>query len=290
MRLDEIHIRDPFLLEAEGTYYLYGTRGPGCWSSASGFDVYVSQDLADWSAPISVFERPEGFWADRQFWAPEVHRYGGNYYMLASFKAQDHCRGTQILAAGSPLGPFVPLTPEPVTPRDWECLDGTLYVSSQGQPYLVFCHEWLQVHDGEICALALSQDLTQAVGAPLLLFRGSDPGWAEPDPQRAHVTDGPFLYRTREGRLLMLWSTLSHGDHGSYIQALSYSGTGEITGPWRHFAKPLYENDGGHGMVLSTKDGQLLLSLHRPNQSPLERPRLIPLREAEGTLVPLGPD
>lgn len=27
MKFNEIHIRDPFILPHEGTYYLYGTRG-----------------------------------------------------------------------------------------------------------------------------------------------------------------------------------------------------------------------------------------------------------------------
>ena len=28
IRTDEINIRDPFVLTGDGTYYLYGTRGP----------------------------------------------------------------------------------------------------------------------------------------------------------------------------------------------------------------------------------------------------------------------
>lgn len=58
--------------------------------------------------------------------------------------------------------PFVPLSDGPVTPADWECLDGTLYVAADGTPYLVFCHEWLQVKDGEMCAMPLTPDLTAA--------------------------------------------------------------------------------------------------------------------------------
>ena len=62
--------------------------------------------------------------------------------------------------------PFVPLSDGPVTPADWECLDGTLYVAANGTPYLVFCHEWLQVKDGEMCAMPLTPDLTAAAGEP----------------------------------------------------------------------------------------------------------------------------
>ena len=31
MKFNEIHIRDPFILPHEGTYYLYGTRGKNAW-------------------------------------------------------------------------------------------------------------------------------------------------------------------------------------------------------------------------------------------------------------------
>lgn len=30
MKLNDIHIRDPFILNDSGTYYLCGTRGPTC--------------------------------------------------------------------------------------------------------------------------------------------------------------------------------------------------------------------------------------------------------------------
>src|SRR5512138_3016978 len=107
MNLSDIHIRDPFVLPvpSERRYYLYGTMGPYSWSeSALGFDCHTSTDLHIWEGPREVFRPPAGFWADRNFWAPEVHAHRGQYFMFASFKAKGVCRGTQILAARSPLG------------------------------------------------------------------------------------------------------------------------------------------------------------------------------------------
>ena len=65
MKRSEINIRDPFVLVDGGKYYLYGTRGATCWGEASGFDVYVSDDLDSWSDPIVCFENDGSFWADR---------------------------------------------------------------------------------------------------------------------------------------------------------------------------------------------------------------------------------
>lgn len=274
MKLSEIHIRDPFILPDAGLYYLYGTRGTTCWGRADGFDVYTSTDLVEWSGPFPAFTRPEDFWADRNFWAPEVHAYRGHFFMLASFKSPDRRRGTQILAADTPTGPFLPHSDGPVTPGDWECLDGTLFIEN-GTPYMVFCHEWLQVHDGEMCAMPLQEDLRAAAGRPVVLFRASQPAWAVPGAEN-YVTDGPFLYRCPSGKLLMLWSS---SRRGVYCQAVSCSSDGTLLGQWRHNPKLLISRDGGHGMVFHTFDGRLFFTCHQPNQTPLERPQLIELEE-----------
>lgn len=190
MKREEINIRDPFVLTRNGQYYLYGTRGATCWGPADGFDVYVSRDLENWDGPFECFHNDGTFWADRNYWAPEVHEYHGKLYMLASFKREDLCRGTAILTADNPLGPFVPHSDGRVTPSNWECLDGTLYVSPDDKPYLVFAHEWVQVGDGEICAMPLSDDLSRAIGEPKLLFHASEAEWARLVHHRSSGRDG----------------------------------------------------------------------------------------------------
>ncbi|NLW56625.1 MAG: family 43 glycosylhydrolase [Firmicutes bacterium] len=286
-----IQIRDPFILpvEREGLYYLYGTTDPNCWGEqAVGFDAYTSKDLQEWEGPIPVFRPEPGFWADRNFWAPEVFSYNGGYYMLASFKAEGVCRGTQILVAETPAGPFTPHSQGPVTPRDWECLDGTLHLDRQGDSWLVFCREWVQIVDGEIWAQRLDRNLQRTVGVPVLLFKASTAPWSRPLRRRfdgvekdGFVTDGPFLYQTAGRELLMLWS--SWGEEG-YALGIARSADGKILGPWRHEAEPLYKQDGGHGMVFTTFDGRLMLTLHSPNRTPEERPRFFPLTENNGRL------
>jgi arabinan endo-1,5-alpha-L-arabinosidase len=289
MKLSDIHLRDPFVLpvQAEGRYYLYGTMGAYAWTeTAIGFDGYVSADLQTWEGPFPVFRPPAGFWADRNFWAPEVHVYHGRYFLFASFKASGICRGTQILAADSPRGPFRPVSAGPATPPEWECLDGTLFVAADGNPWLVFCHEWVQVGDGEICALPLSEDLSSAVGEPVVLFRASQAPWVkgiESKGRRGYVTDGPWQQRLPGGELLMLWSGFSAG---GYSIGVARSASGKLPGPWLQDDRPLYSNDGGHCMTFRDFGGNLWLSFHQPNGSPDERPRFMPL--VEETLTATG--
>lgn len=282
----DIHIRDPFVLPVadEGRYYLFGSTDRDVWTDqgGEGFDVYVGEDLAAWDGPHAAFRPPVDFWGRFNFWAPEVHAYRGKYYMLASFKAHGVCRGTAILAADSPLGPFVPHSNGPVTPRDWECLDGTFYLDPHGRAWMVFCHEWTQVTDGEICAMMLREDLTAAWDDPILLFRASDAPWVVSfRDSGGMVTDGPFLHRAENGWLLMLWSSFTKS---GYAQGVAHSRSGEIIGPWEQEPDPLYISDGGHGMLFGAFDGQLTLSLHTPNATPHERPIFLPVREDDGRL------
>ena len=284
MKRNEINIRDPFILTEDNKYYMYGSRGWELWELGTGLDAYVSSDLENWEGPIEVFTKPENFWADRNFWAPEVHKYKGSYYMFVTFKSETRCRGTQILRAESPLGPFLPHSNGPVTPEAWECLDGTFYVDKEGKPYIVFCHEWVQAGDGTICSLALTEDLTAPAGEPRVLFHASEAGWTDPvrwEELHGYVTDGPFTHRLSSGRLMILWASFRAG---LYCQAMAFSDNGEITGNWSHAKEPLYSANGGHGMVFRTLEGQLKLTLHSPNDTPNERPMFFDVVEKNDIL------
>lgn len=281
IKREDINIRDPFVLVDNDAYYLYGSRGETVWGIADGFDVYVSKDLKNFEGPYEVFHKPDGFWADRHYWAPEIHKYNGDYYMFASFKAENRCRGTQILKAQSPLGPFKVYSDGVVTPRDWECLDGTLYIDKNDTPYIVFCHEWTQVIDGEVCYMELSKDLKMTLGEPKIMFKGSSPSWTLKN-EKQYVTDGPFLYRTIDGDLLLIWSGFSKN---GYVQAIARSDNGDITGNWSQDSELLFPDNGGHGMIFKDLFGNLMLTLHTPNKNPLERPTFIPIKDTGHTLI-----
>lgn len=281
MQLRDIRIRDPFVLLEGDTYYMYASAANAGPVEREGFNVYTSRDLADWDGPFRVFEPADGFWADRDFWAPEVHKYKGRFYMFASFKAEGAHRGTQILASDSPMGPFSPISGGPVTPVGWDCLDGTLFVDRSGQPYIFYCHEWMQITDGTMVCQKLTADLTAAAGDPTTLFKASDPVWSIPYERDCYVTDAPFLHWTSEGKLLMIWS--SYGTEG-YVQAQAESLTGRPEGPWKQLP-PIFTKDGGHGMIFTDKQGALRLALHQPNGGNLERARFFYLRETDGRLT-----
>ena len=284
LTLADIQIRDPYVLTLGDSSLLFGSTDADIWNPpGGGFDCYRSSDLTTWDGPVAAFRPPAGFWADRNFWAPEAHQYRGSWYLFATFKAEGVCRGTQILRSDRPEGPYVPHSDGPVTPREWECLDGTLHVDADGRPWIVFCHEWVQVMDGEVVAQRLSDDLRTAVGEPVVLFRASAAPWALPlrhprlpEHVKAFVTDGPFVHRLASGALVMLWS--SFGTAG-YAMGIARSESGSVLGPWDQEPEPIWAADGGHGMIARTLGGGLFLTLHQPNRTPDERAVFRPLVE-----------
>ena len=278
MKTTDIILRDPFVLLHDGRYYLYGTtddsmKGVREWP---GFYCHVSDNLEDFSEAIPVFLPDSSFWGTQGFWAPDVYRWRGAFYLFATFHGDGRHGGTQILRGESPLGPFAPISDGPVTPPEWECLDGSLHIDADGHPWMVFCHEWVQIHDGTICALPLSEDLTHAVGEPVTLFAASQCPWVVPVVSgHDYVTDAPFAFLHKD-RLCLLWSSCSAS---GYSMGLAISESGLITGPWRFIPEPLYSDDGGHGMVFTAKDGTEYLTYHAPHTGHSPNPQFRPASE-----------
>lgn len=227
--------------------------------------------------PFIAFIAPTESWADPTVnaWAPEVHRFRGKYYLFTTLhnpakvlpttdsSRPNSMRSTMIAVGNSPVGPFVlTKTDAPVAPANFMTLDGTLYVDRAGKPWMVYAHEWLQKVDGTMEAVPLTDDLSSAMGAPIHLFKASDAPWLNaqmtPNTRENHyVTDGPELFRTRSGALLMLWASYMQNELGrnGYVQTVARSRSGELAGParrqrqWPRHALPHVRRDIDDGVA-----------------------------------------
>ena len=103
MKNQDINIRDPFVVVVDGKYYMYGTRAENFGQGTGGFDVYVGDDLENWSEPKEVFSSVKYDMNTQVNWAPEVHFYKGSYYMLATFTKPNGLRGRIFLNAIHPM-------------------------------------------------------------------------------------------------------------------------------------------------------------------------------------------
>ncbi len=295
VRLSEVRLRDCCVWPdtRSHTYYLVsstGRRGP---NGRPAVIEYTSTDLETWDGPRVIFEVPGDFWAQRGIWAPELHTYRGKFYLFLTFNTDDPFpeqwrdwrprvkRGSQILVSDSPRGPFKPFANHSTLPADMMTLDGTLW-AEDGVPYMVFSHEWVQITDGRMEYIQLKDDLSDTVGEPKWMFQASDAPWNKKSEQYGcHVTDGPYLYRSKSGKLMLVWSGFGTG---GYSVGLAMSNSGKLAGPWEQQAQTLFSADGGHPMLFQRFDGQWMMILHQPNHAPDERAQLFEVEDTGDTL------
>jgi hypothetical protein len=295
--LADIRIRDICILpdKATSTYYMVGPGGRGIVQ-------YTSKDLVSWDGPRPVYSPPADVWGNIRtggIWAPELHHYKDKYYLFFTFDSRTPLpeqnpptkpakserplvyRGSTIAVADTPTGPFTAVTNRSIPPTDLMTLDGTLWVED-GQPYMVYAHEWVQMATGTFEAVKLKDDLTAAIDKPFLVFSSADAPWAKRQPEGGIVTDGCFLRKSKSGKLFMVWS--SFDDQARYNVGLAVSDSGKLAGPWHHIPEALFVDNGGHPMLFDTFDGKLMLLFHAPNNSPNNRPRLFEVEDTGDTL------
>ena len=300
--IKDLYIRDPYIItdKANERYILYRSKSVKTENNKllGGVEAFESKDLKNWIGPKQVFQAPEENWIHGAVWAPEVHQYKGKYYLFATMNSdrkwkEDKAnwppflyRSVQIYKSDNPFGPFVSFSKDPHLAKENMTLDGTLWVEN-GTPYMVYCHEWVQINDGTMELIQLSKDLSKTIGKPKTLFKASEAKWStgtkHQNQEKSYVTDGCFLYKTKSGKLLMIWSSFYNGN---YAIGIAKSKSGSIKGPWIQEEKPLFEKNGGHGMIFKDLKDQLYVILHGPN-SPAgsERALLFPIEEKDDTLV-----
>lgn len=289
--LHDMHWRDNCILAdaASGYYYMVGPSGRSVLS-------YRSKDLIHWKNPTRIFTIPEGFWGGKpinSIWAPELHLYKGKYYLFLTIDTSDLLeeqwpnwrprvtRGSQILVSDSPTGPFTAFQDHSTLPVDMMTLDATLW-EEDGVPYIVYAHEWVQISNGTIEYMQLKPDLSETVGEPHLMFRGSDGPWASiSEREGSFITDGPYLKWNKAGKLMMIWTSFNNG---VYTMGVAFSESGTLAGPWIQQEEPVYDQDGGHGMLFDTFDGTLMAVLHSPNNNQ-SRPHIFEMEDTGDKLT-----
>ena len=267
--LDSIRLSDPFILADEATqmYYMTGTGGL----------LWKSKNLRTWEGPYHVAKTDSTSWMGPRpmIWAAELHPYKGKYYYFATFTNRKvkidtvagnviERRASHILVSDKPDGPYFPMNDPTYLPADKPTLDGTFWVDTDGKPYMVYCYEWLQNLNGTIEKIELKPDLSGSIGEGKVLFMASDSPWSREKDDQGNirpnkVTDGPFLFRTGTGRLGMIWTSWVYKN---YTQGVAYSESGTLDGPWNQESEPITPPNFGHGMLMRTLDGKLLMVVH----------------------------
>ena len=246
--LPDREMADPFVLRADGKYYLYAT------TDAKGYEVFVSDDLVHWQRKARAFEDPRG-----GAWAPEVfhHRRGDGKFYLYYTDNMPGKRGPLdkqigVAVSDSPLGPF-----QDQRVLATASIDAHLFQDDDGS----LCLYYVELTGGFKIIAQPMADPMRKQGEPKIVIRPTEP-WEK---RCGEVTEGPFLLKHNGTYYL----TYSGTDADSPDYGIGYATSHSRTGPFEKYpGNPIAHRGGqvlgpGHHCVVAGPDGKLWLVYHQ---------------------------
>lgn len=251
----KVPLADPFILCDGDTYYAYGTY------SSDGIIVFTSKDLRTWrKAGLAL--RKQDTNVERWFWAPEVYKVGGEYYMY--FSGNEHL---YVAKAKSPLGPFVQVGEGPMLAE--KAIDSSLFRDKHGRPWLTF----VRFNDGNnIWVAPLDKSLCRIDTTRMRHCFSVSQGWER---SLGRVCEGPCVFR-RGRKYYMIYSA---NDFRSRDYGLGLATSRKPDGPWEKRAdNPFLQRPdtlvgAGHNAIFTDREGKLRIVFHAHNSRSRVAPR-----------------
>ncbi len=260
-----LFVADPFILEDNGVYHLYGT------SSRDGIVAWRSTDLIHWDGPCGATNglalHKDDSWGNRMFWAPEVYKINDRYVM--TYSVEGHIA---VAESDSPLGPFVQSEKKPLLEE--RGIDSHIFIDDDGTPHLY----WVRFQGGNIIYTArMSHDLkTVDMSTARHCITPQPDTWERTNSEpKANVAEGPFVMK-RNGKYYLTYSC-NHYQSPDY--AVGWAVSDHPEGPWiRSKDNPiLLRHNGyvgtGHHAFLQTSSGKLYIVYHAHNNAQTIAPR-----------------
>ncbi len=206
---------DPFILNAEGRYWLYATGGN---KDGQHLPIWSSENLIDWTFDgHAVSNGGTGAWNQFNFWAPEVLAYDNRYWIYYTAKStkndKNHSNRLGLAVSDSPAGPFKDLG----VVVNHASLDGSPFLDEDGQLWLYYVtdHGNARGHaPGKIWVDKLLEPSSVADEAVCIIDQHE---WQE----------GPVVYKQADGRYRLSFSLGGWtGDSYRVAQAVGDSPTG----------------------------------------------------------------
>lgn len=257
-------LADPTIFFDKGVYYLYGTGGGK--GDSDGFKVYTSTDQQVWKEEGYALKRGESY-GTKGFWAPQVFKYKGKYYM--AYTANEHIA---IAMADHPAGPF---RQQQIAPLEApvKIIDPFVWIDPSGVIYLY--HVRLQ-EGNRIFVAEMNASLTAMNESTLKECINAADHWEDTKEVAWKVTEGPTVLKNK-GLYYMIYSA---NDFRNPDYAIGYATARSPAGPWTKFkGNPIIstqntkENGTGHGDVFTDKKGEMGYVFHTHNSSTKVGPR-----------------
>ncbi|MBQ2881309.1 MAG: glycoside hydrolase family 43 protein [Clostridia bacterium] len=245
-------LADPDILYYDGTYYLYGTNGPG-------YRVYTSPDMVNWE--FSGFCMETGAWGiPDAYWAPDVEYYNGKFYMVCTVD-----RNLGLAVADSPLGPFEPIGELLL---GFITFDGHIFIDDDGQAYLYYDSKYDGRQYGiygakidlETATIDFSTETLCVFSEEVWESYGSNGGIGG-----NKVTEGPFILKHNG----LYYLTYSGGAYDYYKYAVGYAVSESPLGTFEKYeGNPIHIGNAtihgtGHHSFVETPGGELFIVYHQ---------------------------
>lgn len=262
-----IFMADPTIFVDNGTYYLYGTGG----NSNEGFQVYTSKDLKTWEGPCGAsdgyaLKKGDAF-GTKGFWAPQVFRYNGKYYM--AYTADEFIA---IASSDSPLGPFRQKKIAKL-PADTKQIDPYVFFDKDGKIYLY--HVRL-TKGNRLFVAEMNKNLTGIKKGTLTECIAAVDDWENTQRVEWPVSEGPTVIREKD----TYYFFYSANDFRNIDYAVGYATSDSPYGPWKKqegnpiiSRRLLGHNGTGHGDIFIDNDGVMKYVFHTHNSNSVVGPR-----------------
>ena len=248
---------DPGVLNADGTWYAYGTN-----DARTNVPTLTSTDLVTWTPAADALPEP-GSWAARgNTWAPEVIRSAAGdfllYYTARSTATDRQCIGVAV--ARTAAGPFVDPAAEPLVcePGEGGSIDASPYRDADGSLYLYWKNDGNAIgRPTHVYGRALTPDGRRLTGDRVRLL-SNDAGW------EGHLVEAPQLVDHGGNRFLFF----SANAFDSEAYAVGYATCETALGPCRDAAEnPVLRSSAaaagpGHSFLITEEDGSTWLLYH----------------------------
>ena len=250
---NQLLLADPYVLEDDGWYYIYGTH------SDEGIVVYRSRDMRHWSnlcgnAKGGLALHRDDVWGEKWFWAPEVYKMGERYIM--TYSAEEHICYAE---SDSPCGPFVQSEKQPYLPEE-KGIDSSFFIDDDGTPYIF----WVRFTYGNVIWVAeMSRDLREVkLETARRLIDVEEGTWEH---RQARVAEGPAVVK-HKGKYYL---TYSCNDYQSKDYAVGVAVADNVMGPYeRHPENPIlhrysgYVGTGHHTLTPTPKGLYMVFHAH----------------------------
>ncbi len=207
---------DPYILQYDGKYYLYGTGG------SDGIRVHTSTDLVNWTinqgATSGYALHKNNVWGTSGFWAPEVYHLNNKFYMF--YTANERL---SMATATDPKGPFTTASgDQKAFHADTPEIDSHMFIDDNGKKYLYF----VRFTDGNVIwGAELNDDMVSIKENTLVRCITAAAVWER---QQDRVAEGPFILK--HGGVYYLTYSANHYQSKKY--AVGYAYSDNPLGPW----------------------------------------------------------